>query len=536
MISVPAEYLTGAAAAGVGSWLYLNKHDLRGDHGFLLYTGALASLYAACRNIPALSECAGCFTALLASTYIATLISVTAAYRLSPWHPLASYPGPLLARISSLWLVYVSFWGRRHLVVHHLHERYGPFVRIGPNALSINTSSATSLYLTMEKGEAYRYPAHDDVVAIFFKLDSKEQHRERKKIWGGMFTPNGLNQLIPTLEQRTWEVMECIERRQAAGNGFIEMVEIMYHVSYDFMGDMVFSGCNKLELMKNGDPKDYVETAKLASVMMDVFGQAPWLLDILWHVPATKDMHGLVKLAEEMTRDRMAAKELPRFKDLMSYLRDIERDAVVAILAGTESTSIVMALACYFLVAEPRYFQQLRAELEQAFKDPLGEISLKTLGTLAFLDGVINESLRLGLPFFLPRVAGTTVALAAHSQHMSPDNFYPDPENFRPERWLPDGLGPETKTSKTVLSTFSYGQHGCIGKTLAYHTMRYVLGRLVLAYDMEFQSGFDVRAFRDGFMNIRTALFEKPLSMKLTRRPGVDLNPVFAKLAQNQIA
>ena len=79
------------------------------------------------------------------------------------------------------------------------------------------------------------------------------------------------------------------------------------------------------------------------------------------------------------------------------------------------------------------------------------------------------------------------------------------------------------------------GQHACIGKTLAYHTMRYIIARLVLAYDMEFQPGFDVQAFRDGFLNIRTALFEKPLFMKLIRRPGVDLNPVFAKLAQDQL-
>ena len=43
-------------------------------------------------------------------------------------------------------------------------------------------------------------------------------------------------------------------------------------------------------------------------------------MDILWHIPATKDMHGLVRLAAEMTRNRMAAKELPPFKDLMSYL------------------------------------------------------------------------------------------------------------------------------------------------------------------------------------------------------------------------
>ena len=113
------------------SWLYLNKHDIRGDHGFLLYTGAIAALYTAARTIPALSECAACSTALIASTYFITLVSVTVAYRLSPWHPLASYPGPLISRISSLWITFVSFRGRRHLVIHDLHKRYGSFVRIG---------------------------------------------------------------------------------------------------------------------------------------------------------------------------------------------------------------------------------------------------------------------------------------------------------------------------------------------------------------------------------------------------------------------
>ena len=62
---------------------------------------------------------------------------------------------------------------------------------IGPNTLSLNTPAATSVYLTMEKSEAYRFPAHDDIVGIFFKQESKELHRDRKKIWQGMFTPNG---------------------------------------------------------------------------------------------------------------------------------------------------------------------------------------------------------------------------------------------------------------------------------------------------------------------------------------------------------
>jgi cytochrome P450 len=60
---------------------------------------------------------------------------------------------------------------------------------------------------------------------------------------------------------------------------------------------------------------------------------------------------------------------------------------------------------------------------------------------LPFLNAVVNESLRLGTPFFLPRVIpeggvtidgnfipeGTMAAFAAFSQQTSPDNFYPDP-------------------------------------------------------------------------------------------------------------
>lgn len=45
----------------------------------------------------------------------------------------------------------------------------------------------------MEKSESYRFPNHDDVIALFFKNsaeNSKELHRERKRTWGPMFTTN----------------------------------------------------------------------------------------------------------------------------------------------------------------------------------------------------------------------------------------------------------------------------------------------------------------------------------------------------------
>ena len=41
-------------------------------------------------------------------TYFATLLGSIAAYRISPFHPLARYPGPFIAKLSKLWMV-VSF-------------------------------------------------------------------------------------------------------------------------------------------------------------------------------------------------------------------------------------------------------------------------------------------------------------------------------------------------------------------------------------------------------------------------------------------
>ncbi|KAI0833790.1 cytochrome P450 [Trametes gibbosa] len=540
-----------AAIAGVISWVYLNRRTVRGDYALVFYSTACLALYAIYRIFPPAATSAVVATASLALTYFATLASVTVAYRLSPWHPLSGYPGPILWRISSLYLTYISFMGRRHLIIDRLHAKYGPFLRIAPNTLSLNTPTATSVYLNMEKSEAYRFASHDDIVAIFFKQETKEAHRDRKRIWNGMFTPNGLAQLAPALEKRTWQVMRCIERRQAANNGYVNLPEAFYHWSHDFMGDMVFSGCNKFELMKNGDAKELIYTGKLATVMQDSLGQSPWLMDIMWHIPATKDMHQIVRLASQMTRTRVQSKDLPDFRDLISYLmeggvelREMERDAVIGILGGSDNTSIAMALSFYFLVSEPQCFANLRAELDAAFPDPLGPLPQTTLPTLPILNGTINEVLRLGSPYFLPRVVGpggarvdgqfipegTIVALAAYSQQTSPDNFYPEPMSFRPERWQPQGLGPDTKTNKSVLASFSFGPHSCVGKALALQELRYALARVVLAYDMAFHPAFDVQAFRDGILNMRTTLLEKDLFMHVTRRPGVDLDKVFATL------
>ncbi|KAI9445852.1 hypothetical protein BJY52DRAFT_395640 [Lactarius psammicola] len=73
--------------------------------------------------------------------YGSAVISFTLMYRLSPFHPLAKYPGPAIAKTSKLWAAHLCAVGDMHRYFKSLHERYGDVVRVGPNELSIRDSS-----------------------------------------------------------------------------------------------------------------------------------------------------------------------------------------------------------------------------------------------------------------------------------------------------------------------------------------------------------------------------------------------------------
>lgn len=147
----------------------------------------------------------------LSSTYTLSACATTIGYRLSPWHPLADIPGPRLWRITSLWLSWVSWKGRRYLILDRLHAKYGPYLRIGeppllyisrrysnkspgPDTISVNSQAAQYIYSAsahMPKSESYRAPGHKKQVALFFKQPTEKLHSDRKRVWQGLFTKEG---------------------------------------------------------------------------------------------------------------------------------------------------------------------------------------------------------------------------------------------------------------------------------------------------------------------------------------------------------
>ena len=64
-------------------------------------------------------------------TYGSAVTSFTLMCRLSLFHSLAKYPGPAIAKTSSLWAAYLSTKGDVHRCFKNLHDRYGDVVRVG---------------------------------------------------------------------------------------------------------------------------------------------------------------------------------------------------------------------------------------------------------------------------------------------------------------------------------------------------------------------------------------------------------------------
>jgi len=126
---------------------------------------------------------------------------------------------------------------------------------------------------------------------------------------------------------------------------------------------------------------------------------------------------------------------------------------------------------------------------------------VELLGQLVYLNAVIRETLRI-YPIapgvgVTPRqnltIAGCFipkdcfVVLNFRAVSADPDAF-PQPEKFRPERFIP---GHPKETTQTLLA-FSLGAHQCIGKNLAYMEAKIVLATLLRKYNFKLAPGYVV--------------------------------------------
>lgn len=167
---------------------------------------------------------------------------------------------------------------------------------------------------------------------------------------------------------------------------------------------------------------------------------------------------------------------------------ELRDELMTLMVAGHETTATAMAWAFYWIHYLPQVQEKLLQELDQLGDSP----DLMSVIRAPYLSAVCNETLRIypvGM-FTTPRVVqestdllgyhlepGTIISACIYLNHHRED-LYPNPKQFRPERFL------EREFSPFEFIPFGGGVRGCIGQALAMCELKLVIATILSSYKL----------------------------------------------------
>ncbi len=194
--------------------------------------------------------------------------------------------------------------------------------------------------------------------------------------------------------------------------------------------------------------------------------------------------------------------------------QQLHDEALTMLLAGHETTALVLMFAVYALSRNTSARARLRDEIDAELGGR--SVTAADLGRLPYVDAVIRETLRLYPPAYvfgrevlepfelggytLP--VGSQVLVSPYAMHRDP-RYFPEPERFLPERW--------TTSEARALPRFAYlpfggGPRICIGSHFALMEAALVLATLVQQVELEVPPSFELELAPVITMRSRTGL------------------------------
>jgi cytochrome P450 len=167
--------------------------------------------------------------------------------------------------------------------------------------------------------------------------------------------------------------------------------------------------------------------------------------------------------------------------------RALRDESLTFLLAGHETTANALAWTLYLLATHPDAAQRARDEARSV---PAEQLDGGALEALPFITACFKEAMRLFPPAWIvgrraiedvrildaeiPK--GTIVFSSPYVTHRNP-RYYPDPQTFRPDRWL-DG----ESVPRFAYFPFGGGNRVCIGEPFAWLEGAIVLALLLSRY------------------------------------------------------
>ncbi len=205
------------------------------------------------------------------------------------------------------------------------------------------------------------------------------------------------------------------------------------------------------------------------------------------------------------------------------------RDEVMTLfVAGHETTANALSWTMYLLTRHPAIMKKCVDEINTSIKKRLPTFS--DLRQLPYLTMVIEESMRLYPPAWIigrktiqPDKMGNYKMPAGHNVLISPyalhrdKRFWPQPEKFIPERFLPEEI---KKRPRNAYLPFGAGPRMCIGNNFAIMEMQLVIALLL-------------QKFRFTPVNDQPVIPEPLITLRPLGGIWLKLEPVNIKTANN---
>ena len=193
-----------------------------------------------------------------------------------------------------------------------------------------------------------------------------------------------------------------------------------------------------------------------------------------------------------------------RYDDTHEGLTTTElRDEIITLLAtGHETTAVALTWVWYLLSQHPEAEAKVQAEIDTVLNGRIP--TMEDIHNLPYSWMVVQEALRLYPPVWpLPRTAveddeidgyhipaGAHVIVSPYLVHRHPE-FWPDPETFDPERFLPERVNERPRFSYIA---FGGGPRLCIGYHFAMIEAVFMMGMVVPHYQLRVEKDFEMIA------------------------------------------
>ncbi len=324
-----------------------------------------------------------------------------------------------------------------------------------------------------------------------------------RRMTAPLFTPLAIERLQDDMRDATADMIARWHMR-ADRTAPLDLVAEFQRLTYDIVSRTVFSGeLDADRATVHAHMATYFDTVGRVD-LSGILGLPAWWPDIsrLRVTPSVRVFRKVIEQAvmkrpfpangDNDLLDKLLATKVPGTSEYLPHETVID-NVLTFLAAGHETTANSLCWTFYLLTQSPSAFEGVRAEAAQLEGDVFALAD--KLKSLTFCRAVINESMRLYPPVpFIGREALNSDRLAGHNVQqgtqlvISPwivhrhHALWPNPELFRPERFLTGATDQQTRGSYLP---FGLGPRTCIGNGFAMQEMLIVLTSLAREFAFE---------------------------------------------------